>query len=423
VFGRARRSLAFWLVIALAALAAIEVSVAALTAGGSSPGAPAAAAAPELPAGTALSKPLGRLPLLDEQGRHTSLAAFRGRYVVLAPSLTLCHEVCPLTTGALMQLQARLQAHGLARRVVVAEATVDPWRDSPARVRAFKRLTGTTLRFLTGSRAEIHALWRAFGVAYRRVPQGKPADVDWWTHKPETFDVEHTDGVFVVDPRGRLRVAVPGMPSLGSGLPHRLSRLLNDQGRQNLRRPDTPWTVDALLDDVLTLLGRRPAPAPAAPPPTRAQARTALAGSPAPLAALHAQAGALLDGGKPAVQARLRALRGRPVVVNAWASWCPPCRQELPLFAGAAARFGKQVAFLGLDVNDETGAARRFLDQHPVSYPSYFDDGGHAAAWLGHFVGLPTTVFLDRAGRVVATHAGQYTSAAALAADISRYAR
>ena len=231
MFGRARRSLAFWLVVALTALAAIEVSIAALTAGGTSPGAPAAAFPPVLPAGTALVKPLARLPLVDEQGRHTSLAAFRGRWLVLAPSLTLCHEVCPLTTGALMALQARLRAEGLGRRVVVAEATVDPWRDSPARIRAFKRLTGTTLRFLTGSRAEIHALWPALGVAYRRVPQDKPPDVDWWTHKPETFDVEHTDGVFIVDPRGRLRVAVLGMPALGSRLPRRLSRLLNHQGR------------------------------------------------------------------------------------------------------------------------------------------------------------------------------------------------
>jgi thiol-disulfide isomerase/thioredoxin len=111
------------------------------------------------------------------------------------------------------------------------------------------------------------------------------------------------------------------------------------------------------------------------------------------------------------------------VVVNAWASWCPPCRLELPLFAAAAARFGKRVAFLGLDVNDEAGAARRFLAAHPVSYPSVVDDGGRAATWLGHFVGLPTTVFLDASGRVVATHAGQYTTAAALAADVTRYAR
>ena len=206
---RPPRSVAVPLVVALVALAAIEILAAALTAGESSPhsrgGSPVAA----LATGTAVDRPLGRLPLLDEHGRATSLAAFRGRWLVLAPSLTLCHEVCPLTTGALMDLRARLRRAGLAARVVVAEATVDPWRDSPARVRAFKRLTGTTIRFLTGTRAQIRTLWHAFGVAYQRVPQGKPPDVDWWTHRPEAFDVTHTDGLFIVDPRGHERVAVP----------------------------------------------------------------------------------------------------------------------------------------------------------------------------------------------------------------------
>jgi len=86
-----------------------------------------------------MDKALAPLPLLHEHGRRTSLAAFHGRYLVLAPTLTLCHEVCPMTTGALMDLERELQASGQGRRVVVAEATVDPWRDSPARVRAFKR--------------------------------------------------------------------------------------------------------------------------------------------------------------------------------------------------------------------------------------------------------------------------------------------
>jgi hypothetical protein len=73
-------------------------------------------------------------------------------------------------------------------------------------------------------------------------------------------------------------------------------------------------------------------------------------------------------------------------------------------------------------VNDTAGAARRFLARHPVAYPSYVDDGGRAAAGLGSFVGLPTTFFLDPSGHVLATHAGQYASAAALARDLARYA-
>jgi len=111
--------------------------------------------APALAAGSVVDKRVGRLPLVDEHGHATSLAAFRGKWVVLAPSLTLCHEVCPLTTGALGQLQRDVRSRGLGDRVVVAEATVDPWRDTPARIRAFKRLTGTDVRFLTGTRSEI----------------------------------------------------------------------------------------------------------------------------------------------------------------------------------------------------------------------------------------------------------------------------
>jgi len=129
------------------------------------------------------------------------------------------------------------------------------------------------------------------------------------------------------------------------------------------------------------------------------------------------------SGGSPAFQARLAALRGHPVVVNEWASWCPPCRDELPLFAAAAAaaRFGKRVAFVGLNVNDSADSARRFLAQHPVSYPSYSDAGGKAAGALASFVGLPTTVFLDASGRVTSVHTGQYADATALASDIARY--
>jgi protein SCO1/2 len=405
---------------AILALVALEVGGAALQAhdrshrraGPSSPQAP-------LPAGTALDRPVGALRLVDEHGHATSLASFRGRYVVLAPSLTLCHEVCPLTTGALMSLRGRLRDAGLAGRVVVAEATVDPWRDSPARIRAFKRRTGADVRFLTGTKAEIRALWRTFGVEYHRVAQDDPPDRDWWTHRPETFDVTHTDGLFIVDPRGHWRVAVVGMPVTAGRLPRRLASLLDDEGRQNLRHPDTPWTVDGVLDDLLALTGH-PVPAPRAP--TAAETRSALRGSPAPLAALHAQAGEILDGGATAFAARRTALRGHPLVVNEWAAWCPPCRQELPLLAAAAARYGSRVGFLGLDVQDPRDAARTLLAQHHLSYPSYADPDAAAARGLARFAGVPTTVFIDASGRVRYVHPGEYHDAATLAADIARHA-
>jgi len=156
--------------------------------------------------------------------------------------------------------------------------------------------------------------------------------------------------------------------------------------------------------------------------PTPAQARTELAGSPAALAGLHRQAAALLGGGLTAFRARLATLRGRPVVVNAWASWCGPCKFEMPYFARAAVRFGRRVAFLGVDVANTTGEARGFLRGHYVPYPSYRDPNYAIANAIGVRVGLPTTVFYGSDGRVAYVHQGQYASEAALAADVRRYA-
>jgi cytochrome c biogenesis protein CcmG, thiol:disulfide interchange protein DsbE len=159
-------------------------------------------------------------------------------------------------------------------------------------------------------------------------------------------------------------------------------------------------------------------------PPARfdlAQARERLRGAPAPLARLHEQSNELLDGGGAAFQQRLRGLRGHPVVVNKWASWCGPCRAELPIFQAVATARGREVAFLGLNARDKRPAAERFAARYPVPYPSYDDPDEKIARELGVPSNFPVTVFIDAGGETAFVHQGGYRTRAQLAADIDRH--
>jgi cytochrome c biogenesis protein CcmG/thiol:disulfide interchange protein DsbE len=150
----------------------------------------------------------------------------------------------------------------------------------------------------------------------------------------------------------------------------------------------------------------------------------ALAGSPPPLAVLHEQANELLPGGVDAYEKRIAALRGYPVVVNLWASWCGPCRFEFPHFQRMAARYGKQVAFLGIDKQDSDDAAKTFLREEPVPYPSYTDPDEEIAESIDDDAtrGLPTTAFYDRDGELAYLKLGPYDDEAELRADVERFA-
>ncbi len=190
------------------------------------------------------------------------------------------------------------------------------------------------------------------------------------------------------------------------------------------RRPVIALVAAAALT-VLVLVGLAQAPTTdTSPKPTRftlTQAQRDLAGAPVPLAALHAQGSQLLGGGTTAATARLAALKGTPIVVNKWASWCGPCRAEFPLFQRASVTFGKQVAFVGLNSGDSRADATAFLARFPVPYPSYEDPKERIAATLKASTAYPITIFYDAAGKQVALHQGGYPTQAKLDEDVRRY--
>ena len=130
----------------------------------------------------------------------------------------------------------------------------------------------------------------------------------------------------------------------------------------------------------------------------------------------------LVDGGRPAFEAFVNKQRGKPVVVNKWASWCGPCRAEFPYFQHQA-RTRKDVVFVGVNSNDNDGDARDFLDENPVPYKSFRDPKLEVAAAFNGVQAFPTTAFYDSKGKLVYTHPGGYQSEDDLAEDIDRYAR
>ncbi len=241
---------------ARAVLALVAVTVATVACAAAPPGPPP----PSL--GVLQDRPVPALSFVDAAGRATTLAAFRGKVLVLVPFLTLCQEVCPLTTANLLVVERTLQADHVAGKVAIVEYSVDPGRDTPARLAAYARKTGATWPLLTGSAAQVAAADQFFYVYVQRVPEGTPPGIDWMTGKPLTYDVNHSDGFFLIDRRGHERFATEATPSVpGHRIPAALRSMLDAQGLQNLYAPNgQTWTVPQLLDALGWLLGRHLAP-------------------------------------------------------------------------------------------------------------------------------------------------------------------
>jgi cytochrome c biogenesis protein CcmG/thiol:disulfide interchange protein DsbE len=124
-------------------------------------------------------------------------------------------------------------------------------------------------------------------------------------------------------------------------------------------------------------------------------------------------------GGGTAV--RLSSLLNQPTLINVWASWCGPCRRELPLLERAHAEFGDQVRFLGIDAGDpDSAVAIELLDELGVTFPQVTDSSMRTRGSLGYGGGLPLTVLVDAQGRIIGTERTPFRSYSEVTAALQR---
>ena len=229
-------------------------------------------AAPGTTVGTEVDIPLPQrildLPFTDSTGATVHLSDFADHVVVLMPSMTLCQETCPLDTSQLVSVmhQANDGPLDATDSVVYLWVTVDPWRDDPAQLTAYRRQWAAAdelpnWHLLTGKPAAVHALWKQLGVFVKKTKGDDDGVVrNWRTGAVLTFDVQHSDEVFFIDGDGHERFILEGMPTFAStpSLPKKLAAFLSDEGRKN-EGFKHGWTIPG-AESVLSWLLDRPLP-------------------------------------------------------------------------------------------------------------------------------------------------------------------
>jgi protein SCO1/2 len=200
---------------------------------------------------------IAELAFTDQRGRSVELTSFREKTVLVVPFLTLCTDICPLDTGNLLQVEHSLVADGSASKVQLVELSVDPTRDTPARLAAYAHLTGATWELLTETPTQATKVEHFFGWDVQRVPEGSPPSVDWWTGKPLTYDINHSDGFVVIDSAGAVRFSTGAAPDFHGALNPTLHRFLTAEGRDHLTHPLSPgWNPTTALETLGWMLQR-----------------------------------------------------------------------------------------------------------------------------------------------------------------------
>jgi cytochrome oxidase Cu insertion factor (SCO1/SenC/PrrC family) len=296
--------------------------------------------------------------LTDQAGMSFNPVTTAGKDLVIAAFNTTCHETCPLYAALFFEIERHLPAG-----VVLAEVTTDPSTDTSATLSAYANKIGAPWTFATGTIDAVTSFWKPFGVMLA------------------SGDV-HISTLALVDRHGYVRLVYRGVPGVGAGMPPGLIAGLSPAGLHELASGGDGWGAPDVLQALLTIAGpRQPSPS---------------AGGSAPAFTLS---------GTDGRQVTLASLAGKPAVINFWASYCPPCKAEMPLLQRLVGQHSG-VRLVLVDEGDSSQAARSFLDSVGLNQAALLDSD----LAVGHEYGaiaLPTTVFVRADGTIAARHIGQ----------------
>lgn len=303
-------------------------------------------------------KPMPQFSLVDQFNRPFNNASIAGHDVLLAAFHTSCRETCPLYTGLFLQLRQRLPPS-----VLLVEVTTDPLEDTPSALRDYAGRIGASWTFATADPPSLATFW-------------KPFDVEL-----STGDI-HRSTLALIDSHGYIRSYFLGAPDVGGTLPEPLNSQLNDVGRQLLSSHGNGWGESQILDQ-LQAIGGLGSP-------------SSSGGGVAPAFTLDT-----LDGKR----VNLADYRGRPVLINFWATYCAPCRREMPLIDRTAAQHPRLVVLL-VDERDDHQSATRFIAELQIQSTVLFDGDGKVGDAYG-ISGLPTTIFIFSDGTIEGRYIGE----------------
>lgn len=303
--------------------------------------------------------PMSNFELTDQSGHPVTLSTIAGKDVVIAAFHTSCHETCPLYSAIFLQLAKRVTSSTL-----LLEVTTDPGTDTPGVLTDYAKRIAANWTFATGTSDQLAAFWKPFGVELA------------------TGDT-HTSTLALLDRHGYVRLIHRGVPQVGGEIPPSLVTDLSAPGLQKLSSGGDGWGTPDVLRELLAIAG------PQGPGPTTA-------GGKAPSFTL-----ATTEGGKLS----LADLGGKPLVINFWASYCPPCKAEMPLLQqGVGAQPGVRLVLI--NEGDGVQSARAFLSAVGIRQQSLLDADLAAGRAYG-VTALPLTVFVKADGTIAGRHVGQ----------------